>query len=127
MKVLSASNVCKSKRGLTRHIKANHVIVVDNNSGSSGFNWMSEKDVTWKKLPIAKLNFILNTSADIASKDMCLPSSTRTFLQKFSMSPEELQILWEEMRPLIRAYNSDAEKFYAEFYALLSKNVANKI
>ena len=44
------------------------------------------------------------------------------------MSPEEFQILWEEMRPLIHAYSSDAEKFYAEFYALLSKKyVANKI
>ena len=115
--------VCKSKRGLTRHIKVKHVVVVDNTSGSSAFNWMSEKDVTWKKLPIAKLNFILKTSADIASKDMCLPSSTRAFFQKFSMSPEELQILWEEMRPLIHAYSSDAEKFYAEFYALLPKNM----
>ena len=96
---------------------------MDNISGSSGFNWMSEKDVTWKKLLTAKLNFILKTSADIASKDMCLPSLTRTFFQKCSMSPEELQILWEEMRPLIHAYSSDAEKFYAEFHALLSKNM----
>ena len=56
---------------------------MDNTSGYSGFNWMSEKDVTWKKLPIAKLNVILKTSADIASKDMCLPSLTRTFFQNF--------------------------------------------
>ena len=59
------------KRGLTRPIKVKYVVVVDNTSGSSGFNWMSEK--AWKKLPIAKLNFILKTSADIASKDVCLP------------------------------------------------------
>ena len=122
-KCKQCEKVCKSKRGLTRHIKVKHVVVVDNTSGSSGFNWLSEKDVTWKKLPIAKLNFILKTSADIASKDMCLPSLTRTFLQNFSLSPEELQILWEEMRPLIHAYSSDAEKFYAEFYTLLSKNM----
>ena len=70
--------VCKSKRGLARHIKVKHV-VVDNTSGSSCFNWMSGKDVTsLKKLPIAKLNFILKTCADIASKDISLPSSTRT-------------------------------------------------
>ena len=76
-----------------------------------------------EKATYKKLNVILKTSADIASKDMCLPSLTRTFFQNFSMSPEELQILWEEMRPLIHAYSSDAEKCYAEFYALLSKNM----
>ena len=122
-KCKQCEKVCKSKRGLTRHIKVKHVVVVDNTSGSSGFNWMSEKDVTWKKQHIAKLNFILKTSADIASKYMCLPSLTRTFFQNFAMSPEELQNLWEEMRPLIHAYSSDAEKFYAEFYALLSKDM----
>ena len=51
--------VCNSKRCLARHIKVKHV-VVDNTSDSSGFNWMSGKDVTLlKELPIAKLNYIL--------------------------------------------------------------------
>ena len=98
---------------------------MDNTSGSSGCNWMSGKDVTsLKKLPIAKLSFILKTCADISFKDMCFISSTRTFFQNFcSTSSEELKILWEEIRPLIDAYNGDAEKWYAEFYAFLSKNM----
>ena len=115
--------VCKSKRGLARHIKLKHVVIVDT-SGASDVSKLSEIDErSLKKFPLAKLNFIIKNCADNVSKDLCLPLTTRSIFQNFVMSPEELHVLWEKLRPLIDAYSGDAEKFYAEFFGLLSENM----
>ena len=45
------------------------------------------------------------------------------FLNIFSISLEEANILWVKLRPLLDEFNGNAERFYAQFYGLLAENI----
>lgn len=107
--------VCKSKRGLTRHINTKHKKTTLDNEAS-------DLD-SLQKLPFSKLSIIVENCAAIVAGDMCLPEATRKVFENFNFSLEETNMLWEKMKPLIDGFNGNAENFYAEFYGLLTENI----
>ena len=119
--------ICKSKRGHTRHTKMRHTVeptVLNQPTNSRDVNKMSEKDVlSSRKLPISNLISILNICAGIITTDMCLPEAKRMIFEHFSISLEEANILWVQLRPLLDEFNGNAERFYTQFYGLLAENI----
>lgn len=105
--------VYKTKRGLIRHTKTKHAAECSstNNAPPS------------EKLTTLKLKNIIEKSAVIVSSDLCLPSSKRLLFENFSLSDEELDVLIVKLKPVVNKFSGDREKFYAEFYGLLIKNL----
>ena len=54
---------------------------------------------------------------------MCLPVGKRKVFVHFTISLQEANILWENLRPIIDGFNGNAERFYAQFYGLLAENI----
>ena len=59
------------------------------------------------------------------SQDECYDESFRDMFtkEKFSLSNEEGNVLWNKMRTVIDNFKGDAEKFYSSFMALLIENL----
>ena len=106
--------VCKSQRGLTRHINAKHLVA----SASSEDQLLSSEEISGNKFHSLQLKVIVYKCAEKLSNDLCFPLRSKFSKQEFSFSVDDSYALWCKLRPVIDSFNGDAEKFYAMFYAL---------
>ena len=115
--------ICKSKRGLSRHTNTKHTVDPTASNEPTDMD-MTGLSLSLRKFPVARLISILKNCVSIVAADMCLPEATRkVFLNDFTISLQEANILWEKLRPVIDEFNGNAEKFYATFYGLLVENI----
>jgi hypothetical protein len=116
------NKVCKSQRGLRRHINVRHTTPPDH---SSSIQPLTPEEISAKKLHPLKLKTIVSLSAEKLAVDLCLPVQLRSKFSNdnFSFSVEEAQKLWHTLRSTIDKYSGDAEKFYSQFFTLLQENL----
>ena len=113
--------VCKSQRGLTRHVNAKHLIA----SASNADQLLSSEEISGNKFHSLQLKVIVYKCAEKLSNDLCFPLTMRSKFSKqdFSFSVDDSYALWCKLRPVIDSFNGDAEKFYSMFYALFIDNL----
>ena len=113
--------VCKSQRGLTRHVNAKHLIA----SASNADQLLSSEKISGNKFHSLQLKVIVYKCAEKLSNDLCFPLTMRSKFskQEFSFSVDDSYALWCKLRPVIDSFNGDAEKFYSMFYALFIDNL----
>ena len=135
----TCQKICKSRRGLTRHINTKHKDssvppVPPIHSSSSSSTKLSATstskqttldEISWKKLHPLALKQIVLKCAEKLSQDECYDESFRDMFtkEKVSLSNEEGNVLWNKMRTVIDNFKGDAEKFYSSFMALLIENL----
>ena len=121
--------VCKSQRGLTRHINAKHpapdVFPDQSTPNFTPKTTESTLETSLKKLHPIKLMDIVRKAASKIAADKCFPQSLRSKFssENFSFSNNDAQKLWEKLRPIIDSFNNDAEKYFSDFFALFIENL----
>lgn len=124
----SCQKVCKSRRGLTRHIRAKHQIQDKEDASNSVSNVSTvenQDEITWKKLHPLLFKKMLVACAEKLSKDECYPESFRSTFANFKITNEENKELYDKVKPCIGSYgdNHDAEGFYSSLYQLFLENL----
>ena len=117
-KCFYCSKLCKSKRGLSRHVNVKHAALKEGSYVSTVDNPLSEEIHS-------KLKDILEACAEKISGDLCFPEDFRSNFCKenFSISDEDTDNLWQNIKPVVEEFNGDAEKFYSKFYGSFIENL----
>ena len=111
--------VCKSKSGLVRHMRSKHHEEQEVENEHSLANILH---------PLTLKMFVLSCAEKLA-EDMCFPDIVRsTFsVENFTFTNEESYQLWMKLKAPVAAFHGDAEKFYSQFYGLLTENLIPKL
>ena len=128
--------ICKSKRGLSRHVNVKHPPHQQDNSQNTlqasttatntDINSITADDERlFKKLHPLTLKKIVTNAAGKISQNDCYPVSFRENYDKehFSFSNEDATKLWYTFRKVIDDFNGNAEKFYTGIYGFFVDNV----
>ena len=118
--------VCKSQRGLTRHINAKHRPPTPaENTPESDLNELSPLEISMKKLHPLQLKVIVKDCAEKVSKDMCFPLHLRLNFDAshFVFTNADAEKLWYKIRSVIDSYSNDPEKYQSEFFTLFLDNL----
>ena len=108
--------MCKAQRGLTRHFNTKH--------GAPAASNLSEEELAVKKLHPLHLKTIVKKCADKLAVDMCYPVDLRNYFSKdFDFTTEDATSLWSKLRKVISDFNGDAERFYCQYFGLLTDNL----
>ena len=108
------SKVCKSQRGLTRHKNSQHAV-----------DKIDKIDQASALLSPEKFHSMVIKCIKKCYEDDCLPDDTRKLFStsSLSFSTSDSLELWKKISVVINAFEGDAEKFYSEFYGLLTANL----
>ena len=77
--------VCKTKHGLTRHVRAKHS---DDNSSKSSLLVTSDEKLMEKINPL-RLQVLVVSSADKLAQNSCFPEDLRSVFSEFTFSHDE--------------------------------------
>ena len=102
------SKVYKTKSGLSRHQKSKHFM---SNAGCS-------------RISCENLKNIIEDAAKKLSEDFCFAENTRSAFSSFSISCEDVIVLWGELHSIFDNFKGNAEKFYSAFYGFIQPNCA---
>ena len=102
--------VCKTTRGLTRHINAKHKTELKEDH--EGNNPITAESI----LHPLYLKKYINASALKLSADECYSESTRMKFTNYVVNLDDANYTYHFVRNIIRDFHGDGEKFYPDFY-----------
>jgi len=128
-KCSQCEKVCKSQRGLTRHVNVKHTVAgttpITSTPSTSNTTKPTALQSSLNKLHPTQLMCMVSKCAENIYQDMCFPLSLRLKFstEHFSFTQDDAESLWYVIRPVVDSCNGDAEKFYSKFYALFLDNI----
>ena len=103
------NKMCKSSRGLTRHMNSKHVVYFPFSSPSSAEpkQLLTDEEKSLKKLHPLHLKVILEKCAEKLTKDVCYPEKLRIKFLNFCFSNDDAVELWSKLRVVIDIFQGD--------------------
>lgn len=127
------TKVCLSMGGLKRHISTKHPESVDttltttslqpsSTTSSSGITIPKKKNAENILHPIL-FKKMVQTSINKLKEDECYPATILNEFSKFTInSVEDVFPCYHKISNILLKFNGDSDKFYPEFYAVVSSN-----
>lgn len=110
--------VCKSKRGLSRHITCKHK---DKGKDEAGTSSHEQKPVeTEKKLHPLQLKSMIKKSIAKLVSEGCYPALILNEMESYQFEMDDVLFAYEKCKQIIDAFNGNAEKFLPCFYKCVS-------
>ena len=123
-KCAQCDKICKSQRGLTRHVNVKHFVKnSDDAANASDLGTTASVDseeISMRKFHSLHLKVIVLKCAGKLSEDKSYRDTRVNFSKEnFQFSNKDAYELWKKLRPVIDDFNGGAERFYSKFYSLL--------
>ena len=115
--------VCKSKRGLTRHINVKHPVESDDPSeNKAGVERYSVDELIFQRLIMECCSKMLAENKDDDDECCLLPVNVVGELKNFSLTGDEVRFCFQSFQKIIADFVSDGndEKFFPKFHNLVN-------